>query len=235
LEQAMVTGRRWSREAFELLLVRHPLMTHLTRRLVWGGFDAAGAPTQTFRVSEDQSYANAKDEAIELEGVAAVGIVHPLLLAAAARSTWGALLSDYEIVPPFPQLGRPVYRVEPAEVGHTVITRFGKVMIEAISLVGTLERLGWTRALSQDHGWFYEHTKPFEGAGVTAVVQYMGVMVGEIATSADQRIEACFFVPVIYTPIAYHEHKERVPLQEVDPVAITEVLSDLATLAAKAK
>ena len=41
LEQAMITGRRWKTADFETLLVRHPLLGHLTRQLVWGAFDVA--------------------------------------------------------------------------------------------------------------------------------------------------------------------------------------------------
>lgn len=233
LEQAMVTGRRWPRGAFETLLVRHPLMTHLVRRLVWGGYDPTGTLVVTFRVTEDATCADVNDEAFDLTGIAEVGILHPLHMAPEQRSAWGELLSDYEIVPPFPQLGRPIYRLEPGEGEKTEITRFAHIKIPAVSLVGTLERLGWTRAIPEDHGWFYEHSKPFYGSDAAAVVQYEGVMVGEIVTSDDQRIEHCFFVPGIYTPIAYHEHKERVPLGQIDPVAISEVLNDLTTVAAK--
>ena len=42
LEQAMVTGRRWSPADFEALLVRHPLMINLVRLVLWGGDDEAG-------------------------------------------------------------------------------------------------------------------------------------------------------------------------------------------------
>src|SRR3989442_628299 len=144
-----------------------------------------------------------------------VEIIHPLHLGEEERARWGELLSDYEIAPPFPQLGRPIYRLEPGEGVQTEITRFEHVKLPAISLVGTLERLGWTRAISQDHGWFYEHSKPFYGSEVTAIVQYEGVMVGEVVTSEDQRIEHCFFLPGIYTPLVYHQHQERVPLGQV--------------------
>jgi hypothetical protein len=235
LEQAMVTGRRWSRDAFETLLARHPLMTHLVKRLVWAGYTASGERRATFRVTEDGTHADASDQTATLDTVAEVAVVHPLHLTEEERGQWGELLSDYEIVPPFPQLGRPIYRLEPGEAAQSEISRFGHVMIPAASLVGTLEKLGWTRAIPRDHGWFYEHSKPFYGSEVTAIVQYEGVMVGEIMTSEDQRIEHCFFVPGIYTPIGYHDHKERVPLGQIDPVAISEVLNDLTAVAAKAR
>ena len=36
----MIAGRRWSVAEFESLLVRHPLMINLVRRLLWGVYDA---------------------------------------------------------------------------------------------------------------------------------------------------------------------------------------------------
>ncbi|STM38260.1 WGR domain-containing protein [Escherichia coli] len=35
LESAMCLRRRWSLENFQLFLVEHPLVRHLTRRLIW--------------------------------------------------------------------------------------------------------------------------------------------------------------------------------------------------------
>ena len=61
LEQAMVTGRRWNIQEFEQLLVHHPLMVNLVRRLVWGGYDAKGKLLRTFRFTEEQEYADKEE------------------------------------------------------------------------------------------------------------------------------------------------------------------------------
>jgi predicted DNA-binding WGR domain protein len=245
LEQAMVSGRRWLRAGFEMLLVRHPLMFNLVRLLVWGAFDTQGKLVGTFRVTEDQTYANVDDESFELEGIAEVGIVHPLHLSETQRSAWGELLSDYEIVPPFAQLGRSLYRLNPEETTAKEITRFKDINIPAISLTGTLEKLGWVRGTLCDHGCFYEHLKPFYGANVTAIVGgYEGIPTGMIVDWDDQAIAQCFFTPGIRTansfgePIHWHTYRhplEIMPLSEVDPVLISEVLSDLSAVAAKGK
>ncbi|MBS8919970.1 WGR and DUF4132 domain-containing protein, partial [Escherichia coli] len=39
LEQAMCQRRRWTAEQFRLFLVEHPLVRHLTRRLLWGVYN----------------------------------------------------------------------------------------------------------------------------------------------------------------------------------------------------
>src|SRR5262249_29537535 len=234
LEQAMVTGRRWNRPDFETLLVRHPLMTHLTRLLVWGSFDAAGRLSAAFRVTEDQTCAGVNDDPFALPDNACIGVVHPLQLDEAERAAWGELLSDYEIAPPFPQLGRPVFHLEPGEAEQLEIPRHRGVKVPALSLVGTLQRLDWMRGIPEDGGCFSEHVKPFYGANVTAILEYAdGVPVGYMEGWDDQVLEHCYFPPGIYIPVIYPGRRDQVPLGRVDPVVISEVLSDLALVASK--
>ncbi|MGL5082274.1 MAG: DUF4132 domain-containing protein [Microcoleaceae cyanobacterium] len=255
LEQAMVQGRRWSVEEFELLLVHHPLMINLVRLLLWGGYNEAGELIQTFRVTEDQTYANSTDEEIKLEGVlegeledrlnsklvpvTQVGILHPLYLETETKNTWGELLSDYEIVPPFPQLGRAIYTLESGEAEYKELKRFSQFKIPAPSLVGTLEKLGWTRGTPQDGGVFDLHYKQFEQANITAVIGYReGIPVGYMDGWDDQTLESCYFLGNLEQPWGYwfddRDHK-MLTLGAVDPIVISEVLSDLNTLAAKGR
>ncbi|ASO21194.1 hypothetical protein FHR81_002162 [Actinoalloteichus hoggarensis] len=62
LESAMVTGRRWRRSDFEAL-VRHPVLTHLVRRLVWL-VERDGRVVATVRVAEDRSLADVHDDVV---------------------------------------------------------------------------------------------------------------------------------------------------------------------------
>lgn len=236
LEQAMVTGRRWSAGEFDLLLVRQPLMTNLVRLLVWGVYDAEGSLTGTLRVTEDQSLADENDDVFTLAPDGTVGIVHPLHLTDELRRTWGELLSDYELVPPFPQLGRGLFYLEPTEAEKMEIDRFNQGKIPATSLVGTLDRLGWVRGMPEDGGVFWEHSKPFYGANVTAILNYQdGIPIGYMEGWDDQELEGCFFVPGIYDPRTYADHSKKLLLGEIDPVVMSEVLADLTVLASKAK
>lgn len=236
LEQSMVTGRRWTAEEFELLLVRQPLMQNLVRMLIWGVYDDAGKVAGTFRVTEDLTYADSSDETYTLDSAAQIGIVHPLHLSDAEKAAWGEILGDYEIVPPFRQLGRPVLTLEEGEPKAKELTRWQKVRIPPQSLVFTLEKLGWQRGIPEDAGIFYSHSKPFYGAGVTAVVEYEeGVPAGYMEGWDDQRITRGYFIPGIWKPEMYPDHKQRLQLAAVDPVVISEVLADLETVASKGK
>jgi predicted DNA-binding WGR domain protein len=235
LEQAMITGRRWAVNDFITLLVEHPLMTHLVQRLIWGGYDTSGQLIDTFRVTEDRTYADRHDATFTLDSIAQIGIVHPLHLSAETLSSWGEILSDYEIVAAFPQLGRAIHSLEPSEASQTEITRFKDAKVPAVTLVGMLEKSGWARGIPEDAGVFSEHSKPFYGANVTAIVQYYGVPVGYMEGWEDQSIERCFFLEGIYTPQMYPDHKKAIGLQKIDPVVISEILQDLTAIAAKAQ
>lgn len=234
LEQAMVTGRRWTLDQFNRLLVRHPLMINFVRMLLWGGYDKKGKLAGTFRVTEEQDFADIKDEPCDVSRFAEVGIVHPLHLTERDASAWGEIFSDYEIASPFPQIGRATYTLDKGEEKKKELKRFNNVEIPAVSLVGTLDRLGWARGVPEDGGVFSEHSKPFYGANVTAIVGYeCGIPVGYMEGWEDQKVTECFFIPGIHTPQMYPRYKDTLSLGNVDPVVLSEVIADLNVLASK--
>ncbi len=236
LEQAMVTGKRWSVEEFETLLVRHPLMVNLVRRLLWGGYDGKGKLVRLFRLNEEGEYADEKDAPCTLKGVDQVGVVHPLHLTAQQRAAWGEVFVDYEILAPFPQLGRPVHELDKDEAKGTEIRRFANIKVGPGAMLGTMEQVGWTRGSASDHGVIQEFSKPFPAQGVTAVLENEpGVMLGLMAHSEDQKVPRCFFLKGAYAPVGYPRHTKLLPLKQVDRLAVSEVLADLMTLASKGK
>lgn len=235
LEQAMVAGRRWTVDEFSLLLVNHPLMSNLTRLLVWGGYDATGQLVQTFRVSEDRTFADINDEDCDLAGVKYVQIVHPAHLSAEQLGQWGEILGDYEIVPPFPQLGRRIFRLAPDEADATEIKRFVGIKLNTKVLVFGLDNLNWMRGIPQDGGCFDEFAKQFEAAHVTAIVQFPGVPIGYYDDWEDQDIETCYFLSGLQQPSGYRKPEGALRLKQIDRVVISEVLKDLSALAYKGK
>lgn len=237
LEQAMVTGRRWPAADFETLFVRHPLMCHLVQKLIWGGFDAAGERALTFRVTEERDYADASDDACNLRAAATVGVVHPLELSAEERARWGEVMGDYEIVAPFPQLGRDVYGLEGGEAGHEDLERFKGIKLSAPTLVFTLEKLGWSRGEAMDAGCFDEHSKQFPVAQVTAVIDYEGTVgMGYIDPDELVTLRSTYFCKGMRAPSGYGwDKKDVLKLGEVPAIVLSEVLSDLMLLQSKAK
>ncbi len=235
LEQAMVVGRRWTVSDFERLIVRHPLMTLLARLVLWAGFDKNGKLQSSFRVTDEQDYADVNDQPTDIKVFERIGIAHPLQLSDEQKNSWGEIFSDYELIPPFAQLGRPAYRLEKAEQQKTEIDRYKGIQLPAPTLVFTLEKFGWLRGLAMDAGCFDEHSKPFPAADLTAVVIYEGTVgMGYIDPNEYLTLDRCYFVRGNRPPSGY-EQEAGIPLNEVDPIVISEVLNDLQQIAGKGK
>jgi hypothetical protein len=143
LEEAMVTRRRWTGAEFRRLLVGHPLMQHLAQRLVWVTYPADGAAGTALRVAEDGSMADVDDEAFAVGDDDVIGVAHPLDLGADLPA-WAALLIDYEILQPFPQLHRPVWRLTTEQAAQQRLPEFVDVNVPVDRLL-KLERRGWWR------------------------------------------------------------------------------------------
>jgi predicted DNA-binding WGR domain protein len=246
LEQAMITGRRWLVEEFETLLGQHPLMIHLVQRLIWGGYDAQGNLLKTFRVTEDRTYSDMEDAVIAIADVQSICLLHVLDLPEKSRDQWGEILSDYEIVAPFPQLGRATYKLTQQEESSIEITRFKDQKIKLQTLVRSLENQGWQRSHLHDYGDYICHWKYFASEDVTAIVgDYEQVFVDLSVEIGDglETIDGCCFlrgkVEVYDYPRSSYTMKQYadqvVPLGQINPIVISEVLKNLTDIAAKAE
>ena len=161
LELAMCAQRRWQRADFEVFILRHPLLVHLARRLLWGVF-AGDQLTQTFRVAEDGTFAGPEDEALELPPAAVIGLVHRLEVPVDLLGKWGGVFADYKILQPFDQLGRQVFLPTEAEKQASTLPRMKKVKVKTGKVMG-LEVRGWRKGEAQDAGWVYDMNKPLPG------------------------------------------------------------------------
>ncbi|MES9544201.1 DUF4132 domain-containing protein [Actinomadura sp. NPDC000600] len=230
LEQAMVTRRRWTPAEFGEHLVRHPLVWHVARRLVWLAED--GGRTTAFRIAEDRSLADADDDAFTLPESARVGIAHPLDLGGAAEA-WTEVFADYEITQPFPQLTRPVFALTEQEGGSGRLKRFEGLKLPFGDVLG-LVKLGWERGAPLDAGverWIYRRV---DDQQYVVIDLDPGFAVGALDATGDHQVldyvwlapEPDDFWPSKGTPLTFGE---------LHPVMASEILSDLTALAEKAE
>ncbi|MCH0694977.1 WGR and DUF4132 domain-containing protein [Escherichia coli] len=160
LESAMCLRRRWSPENFQLFLVEHPLVRHLTRRLIWGVYSAENQLLACFRVAEDNSYSTADDDLFTLpEGDISIGIPHVLEISPANAAAFGLLFADYELLPPFHQLDRNSYTLTETERNASELTRWAGRKCPSGRVMG-LANKGWLRGEPQDGGWIGWMIKP---------------------------------------------------------------------------
>ncbi|MFL6116139.1 MAG: DUF4132 domain-containing protein [Catenulispora sp.] len=228
LEQAMVARRRWTKAEFEDYLVRHPLLRHLVRRLVWADFQPDDSKVRAaFRVAEDLTYADVDDEPFPLPDDAVVGLAHPLDLAD-DQPRWSEVFADYEILQPFQQLGRSVFALTPEEAEAHTLKRFDGLRTPGGKVLG-LERRGWTRSDPADGGWqgYLLHALP---GNLTLVIDLEpGFNVGAAGYADDQQFHEVWIEPGRqgYTGYWRHQRDKSVPFSVLDPMTASEILRDL--------
>ncbi|MGW5051964.1 DUF4132 domain-containing protein [Actinokineospora sp. NPDC004072] len=219
LEQAMVAQRRWSGQEFTDLFVKHPLLWHVVRRLVWAVY---GETTTGFRVAEDRTLADVDDEPFTLPADAQVGVAHPLHLGESLPA-WAELFADYEILQPFPQLGRPIHALTDDE-RKAGLTRFDGAKVST-GRVLTLVRRGWQRGEPQDAGVEPWIIKPLPDGRVVVAHLDPGIVVGEVMAFPDQVLDS---VRVGAADAGYYwPDRQTRELTDLDPVTESELLADL--------
>ena len=144
LEQAMRSQRCWTWPAFRLLLLEHPLMIHLTRRLLWQAIDHPGGGVTTFRVAEDGTLADADDDLYVPNEAGDVRLLHPVFLATEESKSWRDRFADYTILQPFVQLNRPCYQLAESCQADTEITIVEGLKLHPGKVIGLTSR-GWVK------------------------------------------------------------------------------------------
>ncbi|OAA29212.1 protein of unknown function (DUF4132) [Frankia sp. EI5c] len=228
LEEAMVTQRRWTVAEFGELFVRHPLLGHLARRLVWLVDDADGGPPRAVRITGDRTLVDVEDDPLPLPA-AGVRLAHPLHLGDSVGA-WSARFAAHEIPQPFPQLDRAVYTLTDAERGETVLRRAVGITVPTVEVL-RLERRGWRRGVPLEagvQGWL-ERDLP---AGRSVALDLdPGILVADVSEFPSQRLGE---VSVSDRPTGGRHTAAALTFGELDPVIASEILTDLTDLTDRA-
>ncbi|SMC97570.1 WGR and DUF4132 domain-containing protein [Lentzea albidocapillata] len=221
LERAMVDQRTWSAEEFLTVLAAHPLLWHLVRRLVW----ITGEGT-SFRLAEDRTLADSNDDEFTLPENAVVRVAHAVVLRDAAAA-WGEVFADYEILQPFPQLGRPVHLVASAE---DVLPRLKKSCNTPypIGKILGLTKKGWVRGAPQDAGVECWITRPFPDGGALVASLEPGIAVGAMDVFPEVGFSDMWFSP--HGHGTWSAPPDAPATYEIDPITLSELLSELESL-----
>ncbi|WP_433475742.1 DUF4132 domain-containing protein [Spirillospora sp. CA-142024] len=215
LELAMTTRRGWTPDDFRTLFVTHPLLGHIARRLVW--ITDTGT---AFRVAEDRTYADINDDAFVPAPGARISIAHPILLDD-ALDAWAELFADYEILQPFEQLGRPVYRLTGDERAAHRLARVEGLVLSYGKAKGHSQGRWESLDANGDFagGWLARR----DPAGLYVVADLSpGLYYYMYGEGEDQKINTLWAGPA-----PANAPQDTVPLGQVDPVTMSEAVHDL--------
>jgi hypothetical protein len=209
-------------------------------RLVWGCYDTKGKLSISFRTLEDRTLTDSSDQPVVLPAQGNVGVVHPLELPTNSRQAWLKHLADYNIVPPFAQLERPVVTVKPEQKDLKYGSDVVGTELNAMTFKGRAERLGWARGSVVDAGGVNEYLKTFPTAGVDVFIYLEGMYIG-VGMDDSIKLDKFFFVKHGSVKIGSYEYDEPsevsdprlVPFGEVPAIAFSEAMGDLAKIAGK--
>ena len=240
IETLLVRQFRWPVARWQQLYLAHPLLRPFTQRLVWGWRDAAGELRTTFRALDDASLSDVEDNAVTLPAEGSVSLVHPLDLSDEARAAWIQHLVDYDVIPPFAQLDRPVIRCKPEEAG----TKFGKQVegsdVNAMTFRSRAEKLGWSRGSVCDAGCVTAYRKIYSGAGVEAFLGLEGMYVGIGMDETIKLGDVCFVktgsVQVgsyVYDEPSKDDDPRLITFSDVPIVPFSETMGDLIKISGK--
>ncbi|MFI5846041.1 DUF4132 domain-containing protein [Catenuloplanes sp. NPDC051500] len=202
LESALAEQRPWTGAELRALAA-HPLLFQAGRRLLW----VTGAGT-AFRIAEDRTLADVHDAPVSLDPDAEVRLAHPLL---GVDPAWTEIFADYELVQPFPQLGREVFALTADELSSGRLTRFHGAKAETARLLG-LDRSGWRRA-SGDGAWQATLLRDLPGGRRIEVDLLPGISAWQPTAEPIQTIE-------------------EVRLPALDPLHASELIRDLTLVTA---
>ncbi|MCI5243106.1 DUF4132 domain-containing protein [Escherichia coli] len=222
LEQAMCQCRRWTAEQFRLFLVEHPLVRHLTRRLLWGVYNNENALITCFRVAEDSTYSDAQDELFTLPA-GNIGIPHVLEISPESAAAFRQIYIDYELLPPFQQLDRGCYHLADNERDTHELSRWDGRLCQAGRIVG-LERRGWQRL--EESGSVYAMRKSTPYGALELETEHFSLIYGETGYSDLPPVESV----KITSPGERYSTQPSLTFSALDAITASELINDIESL-----
>ncbi|MEV5827402.1 DUF4132 domain-containing protein [Spirillospora sp. NPDC052242] len=151
LRKAMRYERSWTPDEFRDHFARHPLVGLIARRLVWLAREEEDGAATAFRIAEDGTFADVRDDPFVPPESARIGVAHPVHLGDAVDA-WREVFADYEILQPFPQLDHPAVRLTDAERDGDRLDRFTGLRLPVYGLQKLLYRDDWVMGWPEKPG-----------------------------------------------------------------------------------
>ncbi|MEU1744865.1 DUF4132 domain-containing protein [Micromonospora arida] len=220
LEGLLRRDRAWTVEQWRERFLDHPLARTLARRLIWTvdgvaccwGGDALRTVDGTV---------------FEPAGDATVRLWHPVDDPAAVPA-WRDFLARHTITQPFKQAHREQYLLTDAErATGTYSNRFAAHIVRQHRLIALLSRRGWSHVRHRNDGASYQDPR-------LALPDWEMHAVLHIAGIEDQGDDLMFDTMGTDQLVFLRGERTPVPLEEVPPVVLSEVMRDVDLFVAAA-
>ncbi|WP_223879334.1 DUF4132 domain-containing protein [Chitinimonas arctica] len=233
LEMAMCVRRRWTPNLFIHLLVQHPLVRNLVRRLVWGVYmlsDAGnygGQLRDCFRVTDSGSYVTATEAPFYLpvgEQIR-VGLPHTLDLPRDQVALFTQRFAALGTKQPFIQLGRETYALQTDEREAVKLTRWEGLTLSSPRVLD-LVKLGWHAGRALDDGCIGYFTKKIAKGQVIRLLLDPGIVMSLMERNPVQTLREI----VIGESAHWQQPGASVKLGTLDEIASSELIRDIESL-----
>lgn len=214
LYEAMCCGRSWSWSAWQTSLWRHPVATRVISSLVW--LARREQQVVAFRPDADGSLIDVQQDELTLGEDWTIELAHPLLLSNADWTAWRLQLADYQLIPPFAQLGRSCQSKPPGQPEE--MKYFGH-LLNSFKLRNRAQALGYVRSPAEDGGVFLEYRKTLVSSGWTVRLGFTGSQLPETSH------------PVALQNLEFDFQNRLAHWGEVPPVLYSEALTDVEEIA----
>jgi hypothetical protein len=220
LECLYLTNHHWPLEAWRRRYLEHPLLAHLARRLIWSV--GSGADTRLAMPQGDQLL-DADGRAFAVTAEAEVRLWHPIDSTVEVVQAWRRRVRELAITQPVKQAWREIYVLTDAErVTETYSNRFAAHILQQSQFRALGKARGW-KAPAQGP-WDVQGPpprRPIPESGLTAEF-----VVGLAATTNHAGHHS--LRPIVTDRLRFtNSFAEFVPLEEVPPLILSEILRDV--------
>ncbi len=196
LENTMRTARSWTSQNWKKLFVANPVMHCFAVGLIWGIYKD-NQLEKSFRYLDDGSFTTVDDEEFTLPENAQIGLVHPVELDDEELSAWKQQLKDYDIIQPFAQLDRSIFKPTDEEKNKNCIERFKGQVINSVELAGAMDKIGWSKGIAGDGAMIDDFLREdifARNNGIKASLSHSGMSVEVFrGEGVDVTIDALYF------------------------------------------
>lgn len=223
LEELLRTPRSWSFAVWRERYLEQPLLRGFVERLLW--HFTQGERTE-IGIWHDGRLINGDGQSLEgFSDAAQVRLWHPLDSSAEEVRAWRVWLDEKRIQQPFKQAHREVYLLTDAEIKtNTYSNRFAAHILKQHQF----------KALCEQKGWRYRLYMGFDGSEAAPAVRNLprwglNAEFWVDDSTIEDMSESGAFAYVATDQVRFYRENERepLPLTEVPPLVLSEILRDV--------